>query len=169
MVYGSCGSEINSTLMKKMLITLNALMLSAALLIGTPAFSQNKDIERGYDGDQSVKSGQRDTEDHETGLDWTGFFGLLGLVGLVGPARRQNRYDSTGRRVASVAVVLAMGALLSTGSPAVSQPALEADQDKSITSTQQNSNGGEPSLGWIGLLGLAGLFGLRRGKRAAKS
>jgi MYXO-CTERM domain-containing protein len=155
--------------MKKMFTTLHVLVLSAVLLAATPAHSQTKPIERGYDGDQSVKSGQRDTEDHETGLDWVGYLGLLGLVGLVGPARRQNRYDSTGRRIASVTVVLAMSALLSTGSPAVSQPAHEADQSKSITSSQQNSSGGEPSLGWIGLLGLAGLLGLRRGKRAANS
>lgn len=151
--------------MKKIIDVLNVFALSATLSAATPAFSQTQPVERGYDGDQPVKSGQRDTEDHETTFDWVGFFGLFGLVGLLGPKRREIRRSTVVRNMAIATTVLATGAALSIGTPALSQGQDEGKGYNSIEATQPNNDGDDNiSIGWIGLLGLAGLLGLRRGK-----
>lgn len=80
----------NATL-KTVVIVTSLLASGATLSVVTPAFSQTQPVEKGFDGDNSVKTGQQDNEDHETNFDWVGYFGLAGLVGLVGPKRDKER------------------------------------------------------------------------------
>ncbi|AKD55262.1 WGxxGxxG family protein [Spirosoma radiotolerans] len=78
-----------NTAMTTVVLITGVLATSALLLSVTPAISQTPRSEKGLDGDNTVKTSQRDTEDHETNFDWVGFFGLAGLVGLVGPKRNR--------------------------------------------------------------------------------
>ncbi len=148
--------------MKTRRTTFRALTLIALLLSMTPALSHAQAVERGYDGDQSVKSDQRDNEDHETSLDWVGLFGIAGLVGLVGPKRRKEQRERAMKRVLVGATILVTGAALSVGTPALSQDTDKSPNDKgySIESSQEGKGNRPISIGWIGLIGLAGLLGL---------
>jgi len=85
----------DNTTMKTVVLITGVLATSALLFSVTPAVSQTPRSEKGYDGDNTVKTSQRDTEDHETNFDWVGFFGLAGLVGLVGPKRSRPQIRQT--------------------------------------------------------------------------
>ncbi|MBC3787486.1 WGxxGxxG family protein [Spirosoma utsteinense] len=143
--------------MKSMRTTAWVLALSTCLIGATPAFSQT---EKGYDGDQSVKSGQRDNEDRETNFDWIGLFGLLGLTGLIGPRQRQERPVSVVRKTLIATTIIATAGLLSMAEPAMSRALQESDGDNS--SVASDNDDGHTNFGWVGLLGLAGLLGLRK-------
>ncbi|ADB39282.1 WGxxGxxG family protein [Spirosoma linguale] len=77
-----------TTTMRTVTIVTSTLILGATLATVTPANSQNQSTDKGLDDDNTVHTGQRDTEDHETNYDWVGFFGLAGLVGVIGPRQR---------------------------------------------------------------------------------
>jgi MYXO-CTERM domain-containing protein len=152
----------SSTKMKTIRTTAWALTLSTLLIGATPALSQSHPTEKGYDGDQSVKSGQRDNEDRETNLEWIGLFGLLGLTGLVGPKQRQGQRDTMAKKALIVTTTIATAALLSIGAPAVSKTLQGAEGNNSSVASDNKDD--DTSYGWIGLLGLAGLLGLRRNR-----
>ncbi len=152
--------------MKSIRLLARPAALSVLLLCLTPDLSPAQAIERGFDGDQSVKSDQRDNEDHETSLDWVGLFGLLGLVGLVGPKRRRDQRRMMARKALVATAIVVAGAALSVATPGMAQR--EDEKGYSIESSQQGKGDRPPSIGWIGLLGLAGLLGLglpKLGKR----
>jgi hypothetical protein len=146
--------------MKSIQLLARAAALSALLISLTPTFSPAQGIERGYDGDQAVTSGQRDTEDHETSLDWVGLFGLLGLVGLVGPKHKRVQRRMMARKAVAITTIVVAGAALSMATPALSLAQQEDEKGYSIESSQQGKGDRPASIGWIGLLGLAGLLGL---------
>ena len=146
--------------MKTMRLMAQAAALSALLLSITPVLSLAQASERGLDGDQPVKTGQRDNEDHETSLDWVGLFGLLGLTGLAGPKRRRDQRSTMARKALVATAVIVTGAALSMATPALSLAQREDDKGYSIESSQQGKGERPTSIGWIGLLGLAGLLGL---------
>lgn len=140
-----------------------AVIMSACLLGGTSAWSQTPATEHGYDGDMPSKTSQRDNEDQETTLDWVGLFGLAGLVGVIGPRKRREQRRTTLRTAIVVTAVIATSALLTTGTPALSQEVESQRSDDGNAAETSTPNGrGEPkgSIGWIGLFGLAGLPGL---------
>lgn len=85
----------DNTAMRTVVLITGVLATSAVLFSVTPGISQTPRSEKGYDGDNTVKTSQRDTEDHETDFDWVGFFGLAGLVGLVGPKRARPQVRQT--------------------------------------------------------------------------
>jgi len=146
--------------MKTIRTTAWALTLSTLLIGATPALSQSQSTDKGYDGDQSIKSGQRDNEDRETNLDWVGFFGLLGLTGLIGS--KQNPRDTMAKKALIITTTIATAALLSMGVPAVSKTLQGAEGNNSSVASDDDDD--DTSYGWIGLLGLAGLLGLRRNR-----
>lgn len=123
-----------------------------------PSLSQAQDTQQGSSGGQSTMPGQRDTEDHETSLDWVGLFGVLGLVGLVGPKRRKAQQARATRQALTVGATLIVGATLFLTTPARSQT--EENKGYTIESNQQGKDDHPASIGWIGLIGLAGLLGL---------
>jgi hypothetical protein len=146
--------------MKTRRIIAQATALSAFLLTMTFTPGPAQGIERGYDGDQSVTSGQRDIEDHETSLDWVGLFGLLGLVGLVGPKHKRGQRRMMARKAVVITTIVVAGAALSMATPALSLAQQKDEKGYSIESSQQGKGDRPASIGWIGLLGLAGLLGL---------
>ncbi len=148
--------------MKTIRTTAWVLALSTLLVGASPALSQSQPTDKGYDGDQSVKSGQRDNEDRETNLEWVGLFGLLGLTGLVGGKQKQDRRDTMAKKALIVTTTIATAALLSVGAPAVSRTLQESEGNNSAVASDNNDD--DTSYGWIGLLGLAGLLGLRRNR-----
>lgn len=77
--------KATGTRLRTLVLVTSLLAAEVTLYYPTPGYSQAS--EKGYDGDNTVKTSQRDTEDVESNFDWIGFFGLAGLVGLVGPRR----------------------------------------------------------------------------------
>ncbi|MDB5243327.1 MAG: hypothetical protein JWP57_3952 [Spirosoma sp.] len=152
----------NSTKMKKTRTTAWVLVLTTLLISAAPALSQSQSTDKGYDGDQSVKSGQRDNEDRETNLEWVGLFGLLGLTGLVGSKQKQVQHGTMAKKALIVTTTIATAALLSMGAPAVSKTLQGAEGNNSSVATDDRDH--DTSYGWIGLLGLAGLLGLRKNR-----
>lgn len=143
--------------MKTIQLKASAIALFTCLILASPAFSQT---EKGYDGDQSVKSGQRDNEDRETNLDWIGLFGLFGLTGLIGSRQPNHQTTGTIRKTLIATTVIATAALLTMAEPAVSRALQDSDGDNS--SVASDNDDGHTNFGWVGLLGLAGLLGLRK-------